>query len=368
MHVLLLTTSKKSPDAFIARMAAKGITYTVEPLTLPTRRDKKKREFEQAYIDELAASIYARHAENIDLVQLFLDRKDWQMTNAVKGIQWHRARSGYQMAAVNDYWKGYDGTLEHEMLHSADNIVRIYTGVELAAILGVRDFDDDVVHRRGPKGGRYLNTYEDIYPIIMPFIQAAVAKRRQTMQVRLSLMAQLAVLYRQLVVAQNGEEVIDDAPEPELPAPVVPDTVEAPTDVKRKKLYDVAYSCLGKNMTAADVPTHLGCASSLNNVFKKAFGKEIGGGASTYNMLKALEKDARFYEVTSPLPGDIVMNASGTSTKGFPTGHVGVWGKNSVMSNNSFTAKWDAHYTLSGWRDFFEKQRGFPTRFFRLRD
>jgi len=154
-----------------------------------------------------------------------------------------------------------------------------------------------------------------------------------------------------------------------IPGPPAPIPVPAPNPVPeaQQRLYDAAYSCLGKNMTSPGVPTSLGCASSLNNVFKKAFGTVIGGGASTAEMFRILKADPRFREVSKPALGDIAMNASGTSTKGVPNGHVGIWGKNSVMSNNSLTGKWDAHYTLKGWVDFFEKKEGFKTRYFRVK-
>lgn len=134
----------------------------------------------------------------------------------------------------------------------------------------------------------------------------------------------------------------------------------------REKLYDVAKGCLGTSMVSPDIQKELGCASSVNNVFKKAFGAEAGGDASTAAMLAALVKDKRFQEVKDPLPGDIVLNATGTSTKGVAHGHVGIRGNTDTMSNNSANGIWSAHYTNQGWEDFFAKKEGFPTRYFRV--
>lgn len=149
---------------------------------------------------------------------------------------------------------------------------------------------------------------------------------------------------------------------PPLPEPPIEGVL-----TNSERLYKGAKSYLGKNMTSPGIPGELGCASSLNNVFKLVFGVYIGGGASTAEMFKVLKTDPRFEEVTVPRPGDILMNATGTSTKGAKNGHTGVYGETHVMSNNSITEKWDAHYTHQGWIDRFETQKGFKTRIFRVK-
>lgn len=154
-----------------------------------------------------------------------------------------------------------------------------------------------------------------------------------------------------------------------IPKPVPqsdPHPIPQPTKTNREILYDVAKGCIGISMVSKDVPIDLGCASSLNNVFKKAFGTEAGGGASTANMLTALLKDKRFQEFKTPLPGDIVLNATGTSTKGVAHGHVGIRGNTDTMSNNSDSGIWDARYTNAGWEAFFAVKEGFKSRYFRV--
>jgi len=162
--------------------------------------------------------------------------------------------------------------------------------------------------------------------------------------------------------------VPDVKPEPvPLPEPVKPTPMPEPVPTNREKLYAKAKSLIGTKQVSPGVPESLGCASALNNVFRQCFGKAIGGGASTAEMFKVLKTDPRFEEVSSPLPGDIVMNASGTSTKGYANGHVGIRGFTETMSNNSANGLWSAHYTNAAWESFFAKTRGFKSRYFRVR-
>ena len=155
---------------------------------------------------------------------------------------------------------------------------------------------------------------------------------------------------------------------PSVPVPVIPKPV--PVMTNREKLYAKSKSLLGTKQVSPSVPQELGCASALNNVYTKCFGRPIGGGASTAEMFKVLKSSPeRFLEITeaTALPGDIVMNPSGTSTKGFANGHVGIRGNNDTMSNDSRNGVWSAHYTNAGWKAYFEVSRGFKTRYFRVR-
>ncbi len=118
---------------------------------------------------------------------------------------------------------------------------------------------------------------------------------------------------------------------------------------RREKLYDVAYSFLGKDASPTDkAPDDLACAESVNAVYKAAFGSEIGGDVSTLRMYEALQTYSAFREVIDPLYGDIII--SPTTLARVPVGHVGIVGKWQIMSNNSYNGKWEAHYTLQSWR------------------
>lgn len=133
-------------------------------------------------------------------------------------------------------------------------------------------------------------------------------------------------------------------------------------------LYNTAKAYLGTSLVPAGNDPELGCAISVNTLWKKVKGVSIGGGTSTYLLLQALKVNPAFQEVTSPLPGDIIISATGTSTKPdlvVKNGHVGVVAIYGVMSNKSATGLWSQHFTLKSWVDRYEKIGGFPTRYFR---
>lgn len=137
--------------------------------------------------------------------------------------------------------------------------------------------------------------------------------------------------------------------------------------MNRDKLYETAKLCLGKDMVDdPGVDPSVGCADSVNSVYKLAFGNEIGGGASTAALYTVLCSDPRFQSVQEPLPGDIVISPTGTSTKGAPHGHVGICGFHGIMSNNSMTGLWSQFYTDTSWHAYYHDKLGFPVIYFRV--
>lgn len=130
-------------------------------------------------------------------------------------------------------------------------------------------------------------------------------------------------------------------------------------------LYSTAKSCLGKDMVDdPGVDASVGCADSVNSVYKLAFGKELGGGASTAEMYKVLKKS--YTQVDTAQPGDIVISPTGYSIKGAPHGHVGIVGYYGIMSNNSMTGLWSEYYTLPTWIAYYQTKLGFPVEFYRI--
>lgn len=155
------------------------------------------------------------------------------------------------------------------------------------------------------------------------------------------------------------------------PDPVTPPTViQTPVaETSREKLYRVAKSCLGRDMSPLDVaPDELACAESVNGVYREAFGEDIlKNVVSTAVLFRQLSNDERFEKIPHAdiLPGDISIAVTGQSMKSYPHGHVGVWGIHSVMSNDSSTGKWSAHFSLERWKRYYEFERGFPLHAFR---
>lgn len=142
---------------------------------------------------------------------------------------------------------------------------------------------------------------------------------------------------------------------------------EAEQMTNRDKLYQTAKRCIGQDMS--EKLDEYGCAEALNAVFKKAFGRDIGGDTSTYRMHNALNNpvEKRFEKVTEPLPGDIIISPTGYGNGKVPNGHCGIISDNNkIMSNNSNTSLWDEHLNIFQWRYRYEKNGGYQVDFYRV--
>ena len=134
---------------------------------------------------------------------------------------------------------------------------------------------------------------------------------------------------------------------------------------KREKLFNTAISCIGTDQAPQE--DEYGCMEALNQVFKKAFNEEIGGGLSTYRAYQILKVDTRFQKVLIPLKGDIILSPTGYGNGTFRNGHTGIVGENEkVMSNTSANGLWLENYTLTSWKKRYKDYGGFPMAYFRV--
>ena len=134
----------------------------------------------------------------------------------------------------------------------------------------------------------------------------------------------------------------------------------------RLKLLEVAKQCLGKDLVPFE--DTLACAGQVNAIYKKAFGREIGGGLSTYLMWEALKKDKRFLKVDAGLPGDIVISPTGFGdSKKIRNGHVGiVMEQGQIASNNSLNGLFELNYTFETWKRRWKDYGRYPMDYFRV--
>jgi hypothetical protein len=373
MRLLLLASDPNDiPQAYLDKLGSWGLPYAVEAHGY----EQRPREAETEFIARIAADVRSRYGDGLEFLQVFFDRSSWPLAQGTKGKQYHAFFSGYQVAIVRGFGHGLAGTAAHELMHSFDNFCRAYTGVRLERIVGVNDWDADIVHRRDPKTRQYADRFDDVFPVVWPFVRAAIAARAQV-----DAMSGIAALLKRPVVelrklqtgAKPPEELPDDhetaveRAQQDVPAPPAPKCQTA-----AEKLYAAAYASIGRDMSNR-APDALGCADSLNNIHQKAFGFEIGGGTSTYLLYHALAASDRFAKVTIPQAGDIIICPSGYSSKGARNGHVGIVGRNTapdgslwVMSNDSFKGTWEANYTVKSWRAHFGTELGFPVHIYRL--
>jgi len=135
----------------------------------------------------------------------------------------------------------------------------------------------------------------------------------------------------------------------------------------QEKIYNTASSLLGVSLVPVGDDPDVGCAISVSVLLKEKCGIDIAETQSTYALLEELEKSSSFKEVTDPEPGDVIISATGTQVKNSPIvhGHTGIVAKYGILSNSSLTGLWSENYTLDSWKERYEVQGGFPTRFFR---
>lgn len=187
-----------------------------------------------------------------------------------------------------------------------------------------------------------------------------------------------------LIVWENIDETLPEAPKPQILAPESPlppkppepmpePVIPVPVKTKRERLYDVAKACIGRDMSPLDrAPDSLACMESVDGIWLETFGEHLlepGDRLSTARGYAAMRVDPRLKRVEGPfLPGDIVISPTGMSTKGSPHGHTGIRGVNAYMSNDSGSGKWTANYNLPNWKAYFGDTLGFPTFHFRVLD
>lgn len=122
---------------------------------------------------------------------------------------------------------------------------------------------------------------------------------------------------------------------------------------------------LGKDASPEGLADNtVACAESVTHILMGIgyIGYTITG---TYTLLRALQQAPEWVEVSNPLPGDVILYASGTGNGSIP-GHTGIVLENNfVASNNSNTGLWDTHLTLELMRQRYEVQGGFQRHCFR---
>lgn len=140
--------------------------------------------------------------------------------------------------------------------------------------------------------------------------------------------------------------------------------------LRRKLIYSIAKDHLGVDSSPADlVDDIVGCAESVTNILKKAVGTPIMVG--TWTLEQYLLASPNWYEVIEPQAGDVLISATGTSSRGKKApyrGHTGIIGeKGMIMSNDSYKGVWLANYTLETWRMRYVDNAGYKMRFFRYK-
>lgn len=152
---------------------------------------------------------------------------------------------------------------------------------------------------------------------------------------------------------------------PPQPFPTFPESVSP----NALKLVQAAKECLGQNLSAGTgVASYVACAISVNVVHHRAFGVEIGGGASTLELYRVLLKHRDFKEVSEAEagPGTIIISPTGYGgLPSYPHGHVGILCEHGICANDSAEGVWRETYPdIEAWKDQFETIEGYLTFYF----
>jgi len=136
---------------------------------------------------------------------------------------------------------------------------------------------------------------------------------------------------------------------------------------KRKTLYAVAVSYLGRDASPSDIaPDELGCAESVSVIIRDVL-PDFPIITGTWTLNERLKSDPRFKAVTVPMPGTIIISPTGTSSsKKVPNGHVGILGGgDTIMSNDSNDGYWKENYNLATWSKRWSNE-GYKTFMYQI--
>lgn len=140
--------------------------------------------------------------------------------------------------------------------------------------------------------------------------------------------------------------------------------------LRRKLIYSIALDYLGKDASPYDrVDDVVGCAESVTEILRKAVGTPVITG--TWTLDDYLNRSKHWIPVAKPQAGDVLVSATGKSSRGKKApfrGHTGIVGERGViLSNDSYTGKWLAGYTIDTWRERYLHKGGYPINYYRYK-
>lgn len=114
-------------------------------------------------------------------------------------------------------------------------------------------------------------------------------------------------------------------------------------------------------------PNELGCAESVTRLLRNIDTTLTPVITGTYTLLGHLERSRRFIEIGERHVNDgcVAISATGTGFVG-KIGHVGIVVGKRIYSNNSYTGKWDAHWSMLRFKDDYQRKGGMKVRYFAI--
>lgn len=135
---------------------------------------------------------------------------------------------------------------------------------------------------------------------------------------------------------------------------------------KKTTVYQTALKYLGVDASPSDIVDDVvGCAESVTTILRQHVKMPIIPG--TASLYAYMLNSPLFKRVSIPMPGDIVISPTGMGN-GKIQGHTGIVGQNNIiMSNDSFTGKWMANYTILTWRARYADKGKLPVVYFTVK-
>lgn len=167
------------------------------------------------------------------------------------------------------------------------------------------------------------------------------------------------------------EPTVPTKPPTPAPVPVILPVTKPPMPTAQENLYTLAKSLIGTHLTLDEsVPQMVGCAEAVSKLLQQfgTHGMPLKGIQGTAELLVFLQKSTTFKPSDVYAPGNIIICPTERGADGSITskvrGHVGVCGKNSIMSNNSYTGLWGTDWDIDRWTAYYHVYGGIPIHYF----
>ena len=144
----------------------------------------------------------------VDHVVILVHEDNWKSDPAgpdgIWGTNYSNIYHGYQVHYCRwdrDNQANSLGTLHHEVHHSLDALVKVYTGININNVLNVGSFDRDVTHG-GSHKWHYIRHKENQASIalIAPYLRTAYKKRKEIHNKEISQLETIVSLLRKVVL------------------------------------------------------------------------------------------------------------------------------------------------------------------------
>lgn len=157
---------------------------------------------DKGYISEQAKKVEKEYMYGVDLVSFLVHEDNWQPDD-IWGWNLANAHKGYEIEQVRwdpDNSTNTVGTLYHEIAHSHDSFVYRNVGRWIEKIVGVGDWDDDMVHG-GAKKYQYIrhDQNQDALVAIADVLNDASDKRRAKEDNRKNLQKRIITLAKRVI-------------------------------------------------------------------------------------------------------------------------------------------------------------------------